>query len=33
MQTRSFGDWGTTIWGSDDDKAALELDFFLFLHS
>lgn len=25
-----FGDWGTTIWGSDDDKAALELDFSLF---
>lgn len=25
-----FGDWGTTIWGSEDDKAALELDFTLF---
>ncbi|OBT92152.1 hypothetical protein VE01_10044 [Pseudogymnoascus verrucosus] len=25
-----FGDWGTTIWGSDDDKAALDLDFSLF---
>lgn len=25
-----FGGWGTTIWGSDDDKSALELDFPLF---
>ncbi|KAH8649497.1 glycoside hydrolase superfamily [Tricladium varicosporioides] len=25
-----FGAWGSTIWGSDSDKAALELDFSMF---